>query len=516
MDEQGFYEGIKAERAKNEELVDGAQFFVGLKKQAYYGDIACSPPGSSSPAKGWIGLFEGSPLMQQALALERQELTMEAEDIAKRQQDRAESDGRMRMDQQRWDLRDQIRIKKRELELQLAEQQMGGAGEQPEMQAGAAPSESALPKPEAGVAQDVAPATGEMPKLATRKVLVLKKLAYEIQPSDRPEIPKGQFAQPNKEEAGHKGKYPIPDRQHARSALGFAKMHGDTGALAAVKQKIRQKYPDMLEHTAGMTNSEVAPASGGANPPATVPGTGMPKMAGVVPYPIKDYAKHVLEGTAKGGIQGMIGGGLGGAVGGAINAKKVPKGQKLKAVGQGAARGAVLGAGVAGAAHGAKRLLDVGRNARGIRQINKTLGMSDAELLKTAGAADVIGKVLQYKHTPAIAGGLVGGAYMLHRSKGRQDLKGKSKDEVEAEQNVKAMKEDPPQDPGFAGKLSRQVTESTPGFAKVLREHPAKAALLGAGFGAQAGKGLAEVIGRGADRLRQLAQARQQLQLPMI
>src|SRR3954464_11031449 len=58
----------------------------------------------------------------------------------------------------------------------------------------------------------------------------MEKDAYEIDPSDRPDIPKKDFAQPSKEEAGHKGKYPIPDRQHARSALGFAKMHHDSGA----------------------------------------------------------------------------------------------------------------------------------------------------------------------------------------------------------------------------------------------------------------------------------------------
>lgn len=65
------------------------------------------------------------------------------------------------------------------------------------------------------------------------------KKAYEIKPKDRPDIPKKLFAQPNKEEAGHKGKYPIPDAQHYRSALGFAKMHGDTKAYAAIKAKGR-------------------------------------------------------------------------------------------------------------------------------------------------------------------------------------------------------------------------------------------------------------------------------------
>jgi hypothetical protein len=73
-----------------------------------------------------------------------------------------------------------------------------------------------------------------------------EKTAFVIQPEDRPEIPKKDFAQPTKEEEGHEGKYPIPDKQHARSALGFAKMHHDSGALAAVRAKIHKKFPGML------------------------------------------------------------------------------------------------------------------------------------------------------------------------------------------------------------------------------------------------------------------------------
>lgn len=83
-------------------------------------------------------------------------------------------------------------------------------------------------------------------KNASASPFSFMKMAYEIKPADRPSIPKKDFAQPGKEEAGHKGKYPIPDRQHAKSALGFAKMHGDSAAYAAVRAKIKSKFPDML------------------------------------------------------------------------------------------------------------------------------------------------------------------------------------------------------------------------------------------------------------------------------
>jgi len=83
------------------------------------------------------------------------------------------------------------------------------------------------------------------------KVASLSKRAEEIRPEDRSHIAKKNFAQPSKEEAGHKGKYPITDRQHAKSALGFAKMHHDAAGLAAVKRKVEQKYPDMLNEKDG-------------------------------------------------------------------------------------------------------------------------------------------------------------------------------------------------------------------------------------------------------------------------
>jgi hypothetical protein len=71
------------------------------------------------------------------------------------------------------------------------------------------------------------------------------KIAGDLTPEQRADLPKKDFAEPNKEEEGHKGKYPIPDRHHAAVALGFAKMHHDEKALADVKRKIKQKYPDM-------------------------------------------------------------------------------------------------------------------------------------------------------------------------------------------------------------------------------------------------------------------------------
>jgi hypothetical protein len=73
------------------------------------------------------------------------------------------------------------------------------------------------------------------------------KSAAPLTAEQRSDLPKKDFAvKPKKSNTG-KEAYPIPDRQHAQSALGFAKMHGDAADLASVRAKIKAKYPDMLK-----------------------------------------------------------------------------------------------------------------------------------------------------------------------------------------------------------------------------------------------------------------------------
>jgi hypothetical protein len=75
--------------------------------------------------------------------------------------------------------------------------------------------------------------------------LGLVKGAARLSEQRREHLSKSTFAEPNKEEDGHKGEYPITDRRHAVVALGLAKMHHDNAGLAAVKAKVKQKYPDI-------------------------------------------------------------------------------------------------------------------------------------------------------------------------------------------------------------------------------------------------------------------------------
>ena len=73
------------------------------------------------------------------------------------------------------------------------------------------------------------------------------KAAADLTPAARAKLPGSDFAVKAKKSNTGQEAYPIPDRQHARSALGFAKMHGDNADLAAVRKKIQAKYPDMLK-----------------------------------------------------------------------------------------------------------------------------------------------------------------------------------------------------------------------------------------------------------------------------
>lgn len=78
------------------------------------------------------------------------------------------------------------------------------------------------------------------------------KTAADLTPEARADLPKKDFAVPAKKSNTGERAYPIPDRQHAASALGFAKMHGDSADYARVKAKVLAKYPDMLSKTSSM------------------------------------------------------------------------------------------------------------------------------------------------------------------------------------------------------------------------------------------------------------------------
>lgn len=61
--------------------------------------------------------------------------------------------------------------------------------------------------------------------------------------AQRRRLPKSTFAVPGK--APKSGSYPIPDRKHARAALSLVSQHGTSAEKAAVRRKVKAKYPSM-------------------------------------------------------------------------------------------------------------------------------------------------------------------------------------------------------------------------------------------------------------------------------
>lgn len=63
---------------------------------------------------------------------------------------------------------------------------------------------------------------------------------------DRGKLPSSSFALPGKGE-GKSGKgpgsYPIPDKSHARNALSRVSQHGSSEQKAAVRAKVKAKFP---------------------------------------------------------------------------------------------------------------------------------------------------------------------------------------------------------------------------------------------------------------------------------
>lgn len=118
----------------------------------------------------------------------------------------------------------------------------------------------------------------------------LEKIAKEITPESREHMKKSTFAQPNKEEEGHKGKYPIPDKKHFAIAKGFAKMHHDPKALAAIERKGEEKgYTDDKEKEAGLKNWLA-----GAGLAASVAGGGH-ALAHQAAKPVANVAQKVVK-----------------------------------------------------------------------------------------------------------------------------------------------------------------------------------------------------------------------------
>lgn len=81
------------------------------------------------------------------------------------------------------------------------------------------------------------------------------KLAADMTLARREGLKSSQFAVPESKakkigvageiQGESKGKYPIPDRKHAKNALARVSQHGTPAERAAVRSKVYRKYPDL-------------------------------------------------------------------------------------------------------------------------------------------------------------------------------------------------------------------------------------------------------------------------------
>lgn len=92
---------------------------------------------------------------------------------------------------------------------------------------------------------------------ATKRYQLAEGLNYGKEASDltqsaREHIKDKNFALPKADGPGDTGKYPIHDKDHARSALGLVGMHGTDSEKARVRAEIAQRYPELLQKKADL------------------------------------------------------------------------------------------------------------------------------------------------------------------------------------------------------------------------------------------------------------------------
>lgn len=132
----------------------------GTLKKLAFGQIDCGGDGY----KSWLERFEGTPMYEQALELLNEELQQEASELEQRQQS-----------QQLYSASDQIRLRKKLLELELARHSMGT----PDQAQVAAPSGADTGAPGAESQPTIQPPAGAPPKTASAPIELLRQMSKQ-------------------------------------------------------------------------------------------------------------------------------------------------------------------------------------------------------------------------------------------------------------------------------------------------------------------------------------------------
>lgn len=264
-----------------------------LAKMAFSGEVAPISVKGADCNNTFLEQFKGTPLIEQAMALESEELQAEMADLQRRQERRLEN-----KDTDLWDIKDGIRVKKKLLELELAKVNLG-------QMAGNA-LEAATPPPDptqgAGAVGDVPVAPSSVGDKVASTALALRADAWgrELARSDY---------------------------EKSASIELFESMGKAAGALMA---KEALMPPGMSGMLSGVGKAALGFAK--ANPAAAI-GAGVGAVGGAA------------AGARQGGVAGALGGGLLGGAGGAA----------LGAGGAGMAGRMQAGMGVGGALQGTAR-----------------------------------------------------------------------------------------------------------------------------------------------------------------
>ena len=126
-----FLEIALAEQQKNDTRQEMVDAFMNFPEEELHKIASGELKMSCYDGDGdWLEKFEGTPMYDQALALEEEKLELDVQDqqqrLSEQQERRAKSDQRDAV----WDAKDAIRLKKRLLELELRKAQLGGGGEE--------------------------------------------------------------------------------------------------------------------------------------------------------------------------------------------------------------------------------------------------------------------------------------------------------------------------------------------------------------------------------------------------
>lgn len=159
--------GLHGQNLINKGMAKMAEEVQSLYKTAMLADCSDS---ANSPS--WLGQFEGSPLLEQAIALAEHELQL---DIQRIQTDQARREAFK--DDDIWIQRDIVQSRKRLLELQLISQR-NGLGQPQEAQPEQAPQQQSQPQPQQQQPQGVGgPGGVQMPMGQQKQAGVLGSLA---------------------------------------------------------------------------------------------------------------------------------------------------------------------------------------------------------------------------------------------------------------------------------------------------------------------------------------------------